>query len=284
MNGHNGFPPGGFPPGGFPPGGFPPGYPAAGPMMQGFPPQTVAAPAAPQPPPVPVTMLRVCFSRSLTCSGCNPCDQCLMVVRERVLPPAMLAGGFAGSREQSQRFLEAYTYDGWGRFRESLQQSVALNQLPTLDGRLLEAALAMYIEQMTKAAQAEAAQGGQGPAVIEGLQEGIAPPTTSGTAHVPPSQPEPNAPPMFVTATTVGAENMHPQPDSRLGVLGSKQVVQMGATPLTVDDITALVVPVPPVIPSAASGPQVLGNVLDVSPEEVAAHVNGANGTVGSGG
>lgn len=64
----------------------------------------------------------MCFSGSLACSGCAPCDACLHYVRTYVLPPAMGAAGFAGDAAQAQRFFEAYTQQGWPRLQEAMHR------------------------------------------------------------------------------------------------------------------------------------------------------------------
>lgn len=53
-------------------------------------------------------MVRACFSGDPSCTGIAPCDACAKAVNTRVLPKAMIAGGFNGSIEQANRFFEAY--------------------------------------------------------------------------------------------------------------------------------------------------------------------------------
>lgn len=69
----------------------------------------------------------ICFSGSLSCSGCAPCDSCLEKVRTYVLPVAMNAAGFAGSRQQALVFFDAYMRGGWPRLHDAMLRDPALN-------------------------------------------------------------------------------------------------------------------------------------------------------------
>lgn len=54
-------------------------------------------------------MVRACFSGDPSCTGIAPCDACAEAVNTRVLPKAMVAGGFNGSIEIASRFFDAYS-------------------------------------------------------------------------------------------------------------------------------------------------------------------------------
>lgn len=70
-----------------------------------------------------------CFSGSLSCSGCNPCEACAEHVRRLVLPVAMISGGFNQSREQAGAFFQGYNH-GWQRFLDAMMRD------PNLSSRL----------------------------------------------------------------------------------------------------------------------------------------------------
>lgn len=53
-------------------------------------------------------MIRLCMSGTEFCSGCNPCEQCHIAIMSRVMPKAMIAGGFNDDPEQAKAFLQAY--------------------------------------------------------------------------------------------------------------------------------------------------------------------------------
>lgn len=73
--------------------GFPPGSPGGGgPPGYGMPPPMNAnAAMGQQPQGATQPLAHYCFSGSLWCSGCNPCDACVAAVRQYVLIPALLA-------------------------------------------------------------------------------------------------------------------------------------------------------------------------------------------------
>ncbi len=53
-------------------------------------------------------MIRACFSGSDACTGIAPCDACAKAIHTRVLPKAMVAGGFNGSMEVASKFFDAF--------------------------------------------------------------------------------------------------------------------------------------------------------------------------------
>jgi hypothetical protein len=79
----NGFPPG-FPGSGGGPFGTPPAYAVPQPPGQ------VATPNGPSAQP-PGVQAHYCFSGSLECSGCNPCQACADTLKQYVIIPALLA-------------------------------------------------------------------------------------------------------------------------------------------------------------------------------------------------
>lgn len=72
---------------------------------------------------------RVCFSGSVTCTGCDPCPACAEFVSKYVLPVAMVSGGFNQSRQQAEGFFRGYAM-GWQR----LHQAMIMD--PQVKGRL----------------------------------------------------------------------------------------------------------------------------------------------------
>lgn len=74
-----------------------------------------------------MTTHHVCFSGSLACSGCNPCEACAVHVRRCVLPVAMIAAGFNQSEQQSEAFFQGYLY-GWKRLHEAMERDPILQQ------------------------------------------------------------------------------------------------------------------------------------------------------------
>lgn len=194
----------------------------------------------------PVSLIRICLSKSLTCSGCNPCDACLGAVRARVLPPAMLAAGFANSAEQAQAFFTAYTR-GWAEFRLQIQQMVALGQMQGLDGRIIYAGLQLLQQQQEAA--------------------------TAPTEAAPPS-PGVDAPPINPVNSDVNATepaevaDAHPPP-----VPAPSADLQLSVTPLTSSDIAAALVPVT-VSPAVR-----IANVMDVPLDVLAEQLSSRNGS-----
>lgn len=85
----------------------------------------------------------VCFGSNLSCSGCRPCPACLERVRSYVLPVAMAAAGFAGSREQAMAFFDAYTRAGWPRLHAAMHGELA-GQFQIADIASLMGELEMY--------------------------------------------------------------------------------------------------------------------------------------------
>jgi hypothetical protein len=73
--------------------------------------------------------VHVCLSGTPWCAGLNPCPTCHQVMLTRILPHAMVGGGFNGSKEQAQAFFGAYTQARTGVLHE-------LSRLipPTLNG------------------------------------------------------------------------------------------------------------------------------------------------------
>lgn len=51
---------------------------------------------------------RACLSGELACTGIAPCERCEHAMLTRVLPAAMVAGGFNGSVEVAQAFFLSY--------------------------------------------------------------------------------------------------------------------------------------------------------------------------------
>lgn len=69
----------------------------------------------------------VCFSGNLACSGCNPCPACLDQVRSRVLPTAMISGGFNQSPEQAGAFFQGFAA-GWQQLQQAMVHDPAVSQ------------------------------------------------------------------------------------------------------------------------------------------------------------
>lgn len=77
-------------------------------------------------------ILHICLSGNPACSGINPCDACHHVYTTRILPRAMVMGGFNGSRAQSQAF-----FAGYKQARQEVLHNLAAQlqaQAPTLNG------------------------------------------------------------------------------------------------------------------------------------------------------
>lgn len=53
-------------------------------------------------------MIRACLSGDDSCTGIAPCDACEEAIYTRVLPRAMMAGGFNGSKEIAGAFFSAF--------------------------------------------------------------------------------------------------------------------------------------------------------------------------------
>lgn len=64
-------------------------------------------------------MNRLCLSGAPYCSGLNPCETCHIQVMTRVLPKAMIAGGFNQNPVQAKAFFDAYV-QGWKDLQSSL--------------------------------------------------------------------------------------------------------------------------------------------------------------------
>lgn len=73
--------------------------------------------------------LHICLSGNPACSGINPCDACHQVYTSTILPKAMVAGGFNGSRAQAAAFFQAYAMA-----RHEVLQHLASQIQPTLNG------------------------------------------------------------------------------------------------------------------------------------------------------
>lgn len=73
--------------------------------------------------------LHLCLSGNPACSGINPCDACHQVYVTTILPKAMVAGGFNGSRQQAAAF-----FQGYGASRQEVLQHLARQVQPTLNG------------------------------------------------------------------------------------------------------------------------------------------------------
>lgn len=84
-------------------------------------------------PPQQVPLQHVCFSGTITCSGCMPCDACALQVKQAVLPMAMQAAGFNGSYEQAKTFFQGYMY-GWIKLHEAMNSDPMIRrQLQIMD-------------------------------------------------------------------------------------------------------------------------------------------------------
>ena len=78
-------------------------------------------------------MIRLCLSGTAFCSGCNPCQQCHLAIMSRVMPKAMIAGGFNQDPIVAKAFLEAYMQafrDLQGGVMGALQQQLAAAAAP----------------------------------------------------------------------------------------------------------------------------------------------------------
>ena len=76
--------------------------------------------------------LHICLSGNPACSGINPCDACHQVYTARILPKAMVAGGFNGSHAQAALFFQAYALA-----RKEVLHTLAAHlqaEAPTLNG------------------------------------------------------------------------------------------------------------------------------------------------------
>lgn len=69
----------------------------------------------------------VCFSGTLSCSGCNPCERCLEYVQRFVLPVAMMYGGLNQNPQQANAVFQGFIV-GWQQFHVRLSQDRQLQQ------------------------------------------------------------------------------------------------------------------------------------------------------------
>lgn len=181
----------------------------------------------------------VCFGSNLSCSGCRPCAACLERVRTYVLPVAMAAAGFAGSREQAMAFFDAYTRVGWPRLHSAMHGELA-GQFQIADIASLMGELEMYRAE----ARAREAAMNQGPPETN---EPLSPPFASPPAPTP----SPFAP------TLNGAQP--PEPPMADPSVGSP------IKPIQAEEIAAAAVPAAGVPVPTANGVS-FGNVMHVPP------------------
>lgn len=70
----------------------------------------------------------VCLSGSWWCSGCNPCEPCLDLQMQMVLPSAMMAAGFNGNAQQADAFFEGYKL-GWRKLQQTMSHEPRLRSM-----------------------------------------------------------------------------------------------------------------------------------------------------------
>lgn len=73
--------------------------------------------------------VHICLGGNPSCSGINPCEACHHVYTTTILPRAMVAGGFNGSRTQASAF-----FHGYGVARQEILANIAAQIQPTLNG------------------------------------------------------------------------------------------------------------------------------------------------------
>lgn len=163
----------------------------------------------PAPMPIPP---HVCLSGQLWCSGCNPCEECLMEVRHRVLPTLAQFVGVA-NEEQWAAFLDAYMA-GWEALHEAMRSD------PSLAGRLRMHPVPPPAPQprMPFMPPGYAMHPGMHPASHAGYPPGphMAPPQAAPTQGYPPAagsparppEPSPPAPPAPADTTHLHASDI----------------------------------------------------------------------------
>ena len=90
-------------------------------------------------------MIRMCLSGDPACTGIAPCDACEKALYERVLPRAMVAGGFNGSVEIATRFFEGFK-EAHDRLRQQAPNEMA-EAMKTAQGQKEEPAAEMEEEE-----------------------------------------------------------------------------------------------------------------------------------------
>lgn len=73
--------------------------------------------------------VHICLGGNPSCSGINPCDACHHIYTTVILPRAMVAGGFNGSRTQASAF-----FHGYGVARQEILSNIAAQIPSTLNG------------------------------------------------------------------------------------------------------------------------------------------------------